>query len=125
MMAMLTLIEANEKLIPKKNCMRDAVDLLLKAEGYLNFYVLDVLPQLAPEIKCIKSFLRSKKLPSDKPLDMQGHMLEAILHQALAQVEAAFYYNLNRTTILKNRHEVEVSELHPLRLRLLREKKTR
>ncbi|XP_057798553.1 uncharacterized protein LOC131014560 isoform X2 [Salvia miltiorrhiza] len=99
MMAMLTLIEANEKLIPKKNCMRDAVDLLLKAEG--------------------------KKLPSDKPLDMQGHMLEAILHQALAQVEAAFYYNLNRTTILKNRHEVEVSELHPLRLRLLREKKTR
>ncbi|XP_057800515.1 uncharacterized protein LOC131015992 [Salvia miltiorrhiza] len=83
MMAMLTLMEANEKLIPKESslserlvsadCMRDAVDLLLKAAGYLNFCVLDVLPRLPAELK--------KKLPSD----MQGHVLEAISHQALAQ----------------------------------------
>lgn len=90
MMALLTLMEANEKLIPKggsgvserlvspgyistyidrvgyvemvmtddhgfvlSDCMRDAVDLLLKAAGYLNFCVHDVLPHLPPEIKCV------------------------------------------------------------------------
>ncbi|KAG6435095.1 hypothetical protein SASPL_106746 [Salvia splendens] len=83
MMAMLTLMEANEKLIPKESslperlvsadCMRDAVDLLLKAAGYLNFCVLDVLPRLPHELK--------SRLPSD----MQDNVLEAISHQALAQ----------------------------------------
>lgn len=92
MMGLLTLMGANEKLIPKgsssvserlvspgyisilsnyiyrlgyvemvmtddhgfvlSDCMRDAVDLLLKAAGYLNFCVHDVLPHLPPEIKC-------------------------------------------------------------------------
>ncbi|KAL1547407.1 hypothetical protein AAHA92_23891 [Salvia divinorum] len=83
MMAMLTLMEANEKLIPKESslserlvsadCMRDAVDLLLKAAGYLNFCVLDVLPRLPQDLK--------SRLPSD----MQDNVLEAISHQALAQ----------------------------------------
>ncbi|KAH6811326.1 Endosomal targeting BRO1-like domain-containing protein [Perilla frutescens var. hirtella] len=83
MMAMLTLMEANEKLIPKESslserlvsadCMRDAVDLLLKAAGYLSFCAHDVLLRLPTEIK--------NKLPSD----MQGQVLEAISHQALAQ----------------------------------------
>ncbi|KAL8557484.1 hypothetical protein ACS0TY_004787 [Phlomoides rotata] len=83
MMATLTLIEANERLIPKQNslserlvsadCMREAIDLVLKAAGYLNFCVHDVLPRLPPDIK--------NKLP----LDMQGSVLEAISKQALAQ----------------------------------------
>ncbi|KAI3457789.1 hypothetical protein Pfo_014452 [Paulownia fortunei] len=83
MMAMLTLMEANLKLIPKDSslserlvsadCMRDAVDLLLKAAGYLNFCVHDVLLQLPPDVK--------NKLPSD----MHGSVLEAISYQALAQ----------------------------------------
>lgn len=33
------------------DCMRDAVDLLLKAAGYLNFCLLDVLPRLPHELK--------------------------------------------------------------------------
>ncbi|KAG6438424.1 hypothetical protein SASPL_103367 [Salvia splendens] len=83
MMAMLTLMEANEKLIPKESslserlvsadCMRDAVDLLLKAAGYLNFCVVDVLPRLPHDLK--------SRLPSD----MQDNVLEAMSHQALAQ----------------------------------------
>ncbi|KAL7106573.1 hypothetical protein ACP275_06G002400 [Erythranthe tilingii] len=83
MMAMLTLMEANLKLIPKESalserlvspdCMRDAVDLLLKAAGYLNFCIHNVLLRLPTDIK--------NKLPSV----MQGSFLEAISHQALAQ----------------------------------------
>ncbi|KAK4417939.1 hypothetical protein Salat_2206600 [Sesamum alatum] len=83
MMAMLTLMEANLKLIPKDSslserlvsadCMRDAVDLLLKAAGYLNFCIVNVLPRLPPDIK--------NKLPSD----MHDSILDAISHQALAQ----------------------------------------
>ncbi|KAG8385012.1 hypothetical protein BUALT_Bualt04G0177900 [Buddleja alternifolia] len=83
MMALLTLMEANLKLIPKANslserlvsadCMRDAVDLLLNAAGYLNFCVRDVLIRLPPDIK--------DKLPSE----MHESVLDAISHQALAQ----------------------------------------
>ncbi|KAK4392832.1 hypothetical protein Sango_1754000 [Sesamum angolense] len=83
MMAVLTLMEANLKLIPQDSglserlvsadCMRDAVDLLLKAAGYLNFCIGNVLPRLPPDIK--------SKLPSD----MHESILEAISHQALAQ----------------------------------------
>ncbi|GER38888.1 endosomal targeting BRO1-like domain-containing protein [Striga asiatica] len=54
------------------DCMRDAVDLLLKAAGHLNFCVHDVIPRLPPDVK--------DKLPSD----MQGSVLESILYQALA-----------------------------------------
>ncbi|XP_049346382.1 uncharacterized protein LOC125810922 [Solanum verrucosum] len=83
MMAMLTLVEANMKLIPKDiamteravsgDCMRDTVDLLLKASGYLDFCVQDVLVHLPPDIK--------NKLPKD----LHQGILEATSNQALAQ----------------------------------------
>lgn len=83
MMAMLTLAEANMKVIPKDvgmtervvsgDCMRDAVDLLLKASGYLDFCVHDVLVHLPPDVK--------NKLPKD----LHQGILEATSNQALAQ----------------------------------------
>ncbi|KAL6547164.1 hypothetical protein OROMI_022885 [Orobanche minor] len=82
MMSMLMLMEANLKLIPKEDslpdrlvspeCMRDAVDLLVKAAGYSNFCVHAVLVLLPPHVR--------DKLPSD----MQERVFEAISHQALA-----------------------------------------
>ncbi|XP_016498692.1 uncharacterized protein LOC107817398 isoform X3 [Nicotiana tabacum] len=81
MMAMLTLVEANMKLIPKDSamtervvsgdCMRDAVDLLLKTAGYLDFCVQDVLVHLPPDVKL--------------PKDLHRSILEATSNQALAQ----------------------------------------
>ncbi|KAE9449015.1 hypothetical protein C3L33_19086, partial [Rhododendron williamsianum] len=84
MMAMLTLTEANSMLISENqsgsserlvsaDCMRDAVDLLLKASGYLEFCVRDVLVHLPTDIK--------KQLPKD----LQEGILEAISIQALGQ----------------------------------------
>ncbi|KAK4367380.1 hypothetical protein RND71_011172 [Anisodus tanguticus] len=83
MMAMLTLVEANMKLIPKDSdmtervvsgdCTRDAVDLLLKAAGYLDFCVQDVLVHLPPDVK--------NRLPKD----LHQGILEATSNQALAQ----------------------------------------
>nr|XP_009775214.1 PREDICTED: uncharacterized protein LOC104225142 isoform X2 [Nicotiana sylvestris] len=83
MMAMLTLVEANMKLIPKDSamtervvsgdCMRDAVDLLLKTAGYLDFCVQDVLVHLPPDVK--------NRLPKD----LHRSILEATSNQALAQ----------------------------------------
>ncbi|KAI8533364.1 hypothetical protein RHMOL_Rhmol10G0003500 [Rhododendron molle] len=75
MMAMLTLTEANSMLISENqsDCMRDAVDLLLKASGYLEFCVRDVLVRLPTDIK--------KQLPKD----LQEGILEAISIQALGQ----------------------------------------
>ncbi|XP_019236124.1 PREDICTED: BRO1 domain-containing protein BROX homolog isoform X2 [Nicotiana attenuata] len=83
MMAMLTLVEANMKLIPKDSamtervvsgdCMRDAVDLLLKTAGYLDFCVQDVLVHLPPDVK--------NRLPKD----LHQSILEATSNQALAQ----------------------------------------
>lgn len=84
MMAMLTLSEANSLMIPKdfsgsgfrvvsSDCKRDAVDLLLKASGYLEFCVRDILPRIPVEIK--KRF----------PKDFQDGVLEAISLQALGQ----------------------------------------
>ncbi|XAR58317.1 hypothetical protein NMG60_11026765 [Bertholletia excelsa] len=84
MMAMLTLAEANSILIPKHqpgsserivsaDCMRDAVDLLLKSSGYLEFCVRRVLGPLQSDIK--------KRLPND----LQENVLEAISIQALGQ----------------------------------------
>ncbi|KAL6960370.1 hypothetical protein U1Q18_038135 [Sarracenia purpurea var. burkii] len=83
-MAILTLAEANSIVIPKyhsgsserlvyADCMRDAVDLLLKASGYLDFCVRHVLVRLPPYIK--------NKLPKD----LQGSVLEAVSIQALGQ----------------------------------------
>ncbi|KAJ4823181.1 hypothetical protein Tsubulata_015121 [Turnera subulata] len=81
MMAMLTLWEANSMMIPKdsgsgvrvlsSDCKRDAVDLLLKASGYLEFCVREILVRIPPEIK--KNF-------SDH---LQDGVLEAISIQAL------------------------------------------
>ncbi|TXG54922.1 hypothetical protein EZV62_020178 [Acer yangbiense] len=84
MMAMLTLSEANSLLIPKdysgsgvrvvsSDCKRDAVELLLKASGYLEFCVKNVLVHIPPDIK--------KKFPKD----FQDGVLEAISIQALGQ----------------------------------------
>ncbi|CAA2982828.1 BRO1 domain-containing BROX homolog isoform X2 [Olea europaea subsp. europaea] len=83
MMAMLTLTEANIKLIPNDNslservvsadCMRDAVDLLLKAGGYIDFCLNNVLPRLPPDMK------------SKLPTNLHESVLEAISNQALAQ----------------------------------------
>ncbi|KAK0589351.1 hypothetical protein LWI29_013105 [Acer saccharum] len=84
MMAMLTLSEANLLLIPKdysgsgvrvvsSDCKRDTVDLLLKASGYLEFCVKNILVHIPPDIK--------KKFPKD----FQDGVLEAISIQALGQ----------------------------------------
>lgn len=81
-LAVLTLIEANMLLIPKQyagssdtivstDCQRDAVDFLLKASGYLDFCVKNILPQLAPDIKL--------------PKDLHEGTLEALSLQALGQ----------------------------------------
>ncbi|KAM7509308.1 hypothetical protein LguiA_019761 [Lonicera macranthoides] len=84
MMALLTLNEANSMLIPEdysNSCeravsadnMRNAVDLLLKAAGYLEFSVRDVLVRLPPHIKtCL-------------PKDLHEGVLEATYIQALGQ----------------------------------------
>ncbi|GMY13008.1 BRO1 domain-containing protein BROX homolog [Fagus crenata] len=84
LMAMLTLSEADSLMIPKdhsgsgirvvsSDCKRDAVDLLLKAAGYLEFCVRDVLVRIPPDIK--------KMLPKD----LQDGVLEAISIQAIGQ----------------------------------------
>lgn len=83
MMAMLTLVEANMKLAPRDiamteravsgDCMRDTVDLLLKASGYLDFCVQNVLVHIPPDIK--------NKLPKH----LHQGILEATSNQALAQ----------------------------------------
>ncbi|KAF5735854.1 hypothetical protein HS088_TW15G01370 [Tripterygium wilfordii] len=84
MMAMLTLTEANSLMIPNdysgngirvvsSDCKREAVDLLLKASGYLEFCFRDVLPQIPTDIR--------KGLSKD----LQGGILEAISIQVLGQ----------------------------------------
>ncbi|XP_061989182.1 uncharacterized protein LOC133707516 isoform X3 [Rosa rugosa] len=88
MMAMLALSEADTLMIPKdhsgssirtvsSDCKREAVDLLLKATGYLEFCVRDVLVHIPPEIK--KNF----------PKDLQDGVLEAISFQTLGQLGLA------------------------------------
>ncbi|KAJ9132867.1 hypothetical protein P3X46_033693 [Hevea brasiliensis] len=84
MMAILTLSEADSLMIPKDHsgsgirvvsldCKRDAVDLLLKAAGYLEFCVREVLVRIPADIK--KGFSK----------DLQDGVLEAISIQALGQ----------------------------------------
>ncbi|KAI4350462.1 hypothetical protein L6164_004915 [Bauhinia variegata] len=86
LMAMLTLSEADSLMIPKDNSdsgssctfelpdsKREAVDLLLKASGYLEFCVRNVLARIPAEIK--------KTLP----YELQDGVLEAISIQALGQ----------------------------------------
>ncbi|KDP41827.1 hypothetical protein JCGZ_26845 [Jatropha curcas] len=82
MMAMLTLSEANSLLIPKdhsgsgirvvsSDCKREAVDLLLKAAGFLEFCVREISVRIPPDIKKIFS------------KDLQDGVLEALSIQAL------------------------------------------
>ncbi|KAF5200222.1 Endosomal targeting bro1-like domain-containing protein [Thalictrum thalictroides] len=84
MMAILALSEANSLLLPKdpmdaiertvsEECKKDAIDLLIKAAGYLEFCVRGVLIHLPPDIKT--------KLPND----FQEGVLEAISIQILGQ----------------------------------------
>ncbi|KAK1423225.1 hypothetical protein QVD17_18522 [Tagetes erecta] len=83
MMAMLTLTEANSKFIPGStvSCetvestddVRCAVELLVKAAGYLQFCLREILVHIPPHIKM--------KLP----VDLQEHVLEAAYIQALGQ----------------------------------------
>ncbi|XP_054825100.1 uncharacterized protein LOC129322740 isoform X2 [Prosopis cineraria] len=83
-LAMLTLSEADSLLIPKdrsgsgirvvsSDCKREAVDLLLKASGYLQFCVRDLLPRIPLDVK--------KMLPQS----LQDAVLEAVSIQALGQ----------------------------------------
>ncbi|WJX77139.1 hypothetical protein P8452_60474 [Trifolium repens] len=83
-MAMLTLSEADSLMIPKdhsdsgfrvvsSDSKREAIDLLIKASGYLEFCVRQILPQIPSEIKKIL------------PHDLQEGVLEAIAIQALGQ----------------------------------------
>ncbi|XP_077228918.1 endosomal targeting BRO1-like domain-containing protein isoform X2 [Tasmannia lanceolata] len=85
MMAMLLLSEANLMLIPKdsmnacerkvsEDSKKDAIDLLLKASGYLEYCVRSIVVHMPPGIKM--------RLPRD----LQEGVLEAISNQALAQV---------------------------------------
>ncbi|XP_021297853.1 uncharacterized protein LOC110426861 [Herrania umbratica] len=84
MMATLTLSEADTLMTPKDysgsgfrvvstDCKRDAVDLLLKAAGYLDFGIRNVLSRIPAEIKTSLS------------KDLQDGVLEAISIQALGQ----------------------------------------
>ncbi|CAN1137562.1 hypothetical protein LINPERHAP2_LOCUS10148 [Linum perenne] len=84
LMAMLTLSEANSLMIPKaysgsgirvvsSDCKREAIDLLLKASGYLEFCIHEVLTHIPPEIK------------ENFPKDLQDGVLDAISIQALGQ----------------------------------------
>ncbi|KAM2203704.1 hypothetical protein ACFX1S_023438 [Malus domestica] len=84
LMAMLTLSEADTLMIPldhsgsttrtvSSDSKREAVDLLLKASGYLEFCVRDVLVRIPPEIK--------KNLPKN----LRDGVLEAISYQTLGQ----------------------------------------
>uniref|UniRef100_A0A251SQ53 Putative BRO1 domain-containing protein n=1 Tax=Helianthus annuus TaxID=4232 RepID=A0A251SQ53_HELAN len=82
-MAMMTLMEANSKLIPDQTIpskivestddIGSAVDLLVKAAGYLQFCLREILVQIPPHIKM--------KLP----VDLQENVLEATYIQALGQ----------------------------------------
>ncbi|MFS8017538.1 putative BRO1 domain-containing protein BROX [Helianthus anomalus] len=83
MMAMMTLMEANSKLIPDQTVSSEtvestddigsAVDLLVKAAGYLQFCLREILVQIPPHIKM--------KLP----VDLRENVLEATYIQALGQ----------------------------------------
>ncbi|KAJ4908406.1 Endosomal targeting BRO1-like domain-containing protein [Raphanus sativus] len=86
MMAALALTEANSLMIPKacsdssnsvrvvsSDCRRDAVDLLLKASGYLEFCIREIVTRFPPDIK--------SKLPDD----MQESVLQTLSIQALGQ----------------------------------------
>nr|GEV40212.1 hypothetical protein [Tanacetum cinerariifolium] len=86
MMAMLTLMEENSELIPalpvssesddsveSKDNIRSAVDLLVKAAGYLQFYIREILVQIPPHIKM-------KLL-----VDLQESVIEVAYIQALGQ----------------------------------------
>ncbi|XP_021823137.1 uncharacterized protein LOC110764458 [Prunus avium] len=84
LMAVLTLSEADILMIPhdhsgsgirtvSSDCKRVAVDLMLKASGYLEFCVRNVLIRIPPEIK--------KKLPNN----LHDGVLEAISFQSLGQ----------------------------------------
>ncbi|XP_022635526.1 BRO1 domain-containing protein BROX homolog isoform X1 [Vigna radiata var. radiata] len=84
LMAMLTLSEADSMMIPKNSSgsgfrvvssdsKREAIDLLLKASGYLEFCLRDILTRIPPEIR------------NTFPHDLQEGVLEAIAIQTLGQ----------------------------------------
>lgn len=84
LMAMLTISQADSLMIPKdhtgsglrvvsSDCKRDAIDLLLKASGYLDCCIRDILVYIPSDIK--------KRLPND----FQPGVLEAISIQTLGQ----------------------------------------
>lgn len=84
MMTMLSLSQANLLLLPKTSsdgyqskvsveCRRDSIDMFLKAAGYLDFAVNNVLPQLPPEIR------------KNLPMDLTEAVLRAFCMQSLGQ----------------------------------------
>ncbi|XWS63259.1 hypothetical protein CRYUN_Cryun06bG0079800 [Craigia yunnanensis] len=83
-MAILSLSQANLLLLPNKSadayqpkvleeCKRASIDIFLKAAGYLDFAVQQVLPQLPLELR------------NDLPLDLTEGVLKALCLQALGQ----------------------------------------
>ncbi|XVF01724.1 hypothetical protein REPUB_Repub04eG0113300 [Reevesia pubescens] len=84
LMAVLSLSQANSLLLPNtstggyqsnvlEECKRASVDIFLKAAGYLDFAVQQVLPQLPSELR------------NDLPLDLTEGVLKALCLQALGQ----------------------------------------
>lgn len=84
MMTMLSLSQANLLLLPKTStdgyqskvsveCRRESIDMFLKAAGYLDFAVNNVLPQLPPEIR------------KNLPMDLTEGVLRAFCMQSLGQ----------------------------------------
>ncbi|KAF2611342.1 hypothetical protein F2Q70_00007399 [Brassica cretica] len=64
---------SNSVRVVSSDCRRDVVDLLLKASGYLEFCIREILTRFPPDIKC--------KLPDD----MQESVLQTLSIQALGQ----------------------------------------
>ncbi|XP_017971277.1 PREDICTED: uncharacterized protein LOC18608431 [Theobroma cacao] len=84
LMAILSLSQANLLLLPNtsadgyqskvsEECKRASIDIFLKAAGYLDFAVQQVLPQLPSELR------------KDLPLDLTEGVLKALCLQALGQ----------------------------------------
>ncbi|KAB1226269.1 hypothetical protein CJ030_MR1G003754 [Morella rubra] len=99
LIAMLTLSEADSLMLPKNHsgsglwvvpsdCKRDAVDLILKAAGYLDFCVQDILVRIPPDIK--------KRLPKDlQDVALEAIAIQAVLGQVLITQETSIDIDLD------------------------------
>lgn len=106
--------------------MRDAVDLLLKAGGYIDFCLNNVLPRLPPDMKYVKLvsehfdvFILVQLcactitdaiiflcIRSKLPTNLHESVLEAISNQALAQVDTKQNLFFNHELMLKEQKKI-------------------